>query len=147
MNTSWRRVLLAVTIALGLYVGLWAEISPDAFFASFPGFGLHWIDVDGAFDEHLIRDVGSMYLALTAISLVGLVARTATPGRLAGLGWAVFGVLHVGYHALHPEGSALDVALSLVVLGASAVLGVLLVLPPRRAASRAAAAPTAEAAR
>jgi hypothetical protein len=148
MNTSWRRVLLAVTIVLGLDVGLWAEISPASFFTSFPGFGLHWIDVDGAFDEHLIRDVGALDLALTAISIAGLVARTATAGRLAGLGWAVFGVLHVGYHALHPEGAALDVALSLVALGVSAVLGILLLLPPRRAASREPAAAVAtEAAR
>jgi hypothetical protein len=147
MNTSWRRVLLAVTIALGLDVGLWAELSPTSFFTSFPGFGLHWIDVDGAFDEHLIRDVGALYLALVAISIAGLVARTATAGRIAGLGWGVFGVLHLGYHVLHPEGSALDVALAVVALVVSAALGILLVLPPRRAVAATPVAPIAEAVR
>src|SRR5689334_23587717 len=124
MNTSFRRAVLGVTLALGLYVGVWAAVLPHAFFDAFPGFGLHWIDVDGAFDEHLIRDVGFAYLALSALSLAGIVARTALPGRLAGLGWTVFGVLHIGFHVLHLEGSVVDRVGTVVSLGLSLLLGV-----------------------
>ncbi|RKR75047.1 hypothetical protein [Frondihabitans australicus] len=132
MNTPLRRGLLAVATALGLYVGLWAELLPRTFYTSFPGLGLHWIDVDGAYDEHLIRDVGSFYLAVSALSIVALLARTDGPGRLAGLAWGVFGVLHFGYHVTHPEGSAVDVAGTLASLAVSPLVGLLLVLPSRR---------------
>ena len=69
MNTTFRRVLLGLTVAIGLYVGVWAEFFPGAFYSSFPGFGLHWINVDGPYNGHLIRDVGSLYLGLGAASL------------------------------------------------------------------------------
>jgi hypothetical protein len=128
-NTALRRGLLAATAILGGYVGVWAEFFPAAFYSSFPGFGLHWIDIAGAFDEHLIRDVGSMYLALTAVSIAGIVARTATVGRVAGLGWVVFGVFHFGFHVTHLVGSTLDEVGAVVSLGVSALLGVALLFP------------------
>jgi hypothetical protein len=132
MNTPLRRIVLAVTMLIGLFVGGWAEILPRAFYDGFPGFGLHWIDIEGAYDEHLIRDLGAMYLALAALSIAGIAARTALPGRLAGLGWTVFNLLHVGYHLLHPEGSAFDVAAVIATLVLALVLGALLLPRSRR---------------
>jgi len=129
MNTSSRRVILALTAVIGLYVGVWAEFLPRSFYASFPGLGRHWISLDGAYDEHLIRDVGSFYLALTAVSIAGIVARSAVVGRIAGLGWTVFGVLHFGYHVTHLDGSFADQAGNVITLGISAVLGVVLLFP------------------
>jgi hypothetical protein len=52
MNTPSRRVVLTLTALLGLYVGVWAEFLPRGFYSSFPGLGLHWISMDGAYDEH-----------------------------------------------------------------------------------------------
>jgi hypothetical protein len=134
MNTIFRRVVLGVLAALGLYVGVWAAGFPSSFFSSFPGFGLHWIDEAGAYDEHLIRDVGAMYLALTAVTLVALFARSAAPGRLVGLAWTVFGAIHFAFHITHLEGSALDRVGNVISLGVSLVLGILLLLPGRRRA-------------
>jgi len=131
VNTSSRRVLLALTVILGLYVGVWAELFPRAFYTSFPGFGRHWISLAGAYDEHLIRDVGCFYLALTAVSIAGIIARSATPGRIAGLGWAVFGVLHLAYHVTHLNGSATDKIGNVVSLGIGAILGIALLWPPK----------------
>jgi hypothetical protein len=131
MNTQSRRVILALAALLGLYVGGWAEFFPQAFYTSFPGLGRHWISQAGAYDEHLIRDVGSFYLALAAVSIAGVFARTAVPARIAGLGWTTFGLLHFGYHVTHLEGSATDKAGNVVSLGLSAILGILLLLPPR----------------
>jgi hypothetical protein len=134
MNTPLRRVVLTVTGLLGLYVGLWAEFFPRAFYLSFPGAGLHWISLSGAYDEHLIRDVGSFYLALTAISIAGIIARTALPCRIAGLGWTVFGVPHFVYHVTHLAGSVTDKAGNIVGLGISVILGIILLFPPRSSA-------------
>ena len=132
MNTPLRRILLILAAVLGLYTGIWAEFFPAQFYSSFPGFGLHWIDVDGAYNEHLIRDVGSFYLALSVVSVVAVFSRSALPGRIVGLGWAVFGVLHFGYHVLHLEGSALDIVGNIVSLGVSAALGIILATPSRK---------------
>lgn len=131
MNTSARRVLLALTAAIGLYVGAWAEFLPRSFYTSFPGLGRHWISMGGAYDEHLIRDVGGFYLALTAVSIAGIIARSAVVGRIAGLGWAVFGVLHFAYHVTHPDGAFIDRAGNVVTLGISAILGIVLLFPVR----------------
>jgi hypothetical protein len=142
-NTPLRRGLLGVGVALGAYVGGWAFAAPDAFYRSFPGFGLHWIDVDGPYNEHLIRDVGALYLGLGAASLAAAFSRSAQPGRIVGLAWAVFGVLHFGYHALHPEGSVGDIVGALVSLGLSALLGLALLLPSGRRTETAARTPRA----
>jgi hypothetical protein len=132
MNTNLRRTLLAMTVLLAAFVGGWAEISPQGFYDSFPGFGLTWISVDGPFNQHLIRDVGSLYLGLGAVSLASIFSVSATPGRVAGLGWAVFGILHFGYHLLHPEGTTFDRIGTVVSLAISLALGILLALPSRR---------------
>ncbi|WP_382303885.1 hypothetical protein [Herbiconiux sp. UC225_62] len=131
MNSTPRRILLAATAILGAYVGLWAAFFPGSFYDDFPGLGLTWISADGPFNEHLIRDVGGLYLGLTAASVAAIVARTAAPGRVVGLGWAVFGAIHYGYHLLHLEGSTVDVVGNVVSLGISLALGVLLALPAR----------------
>ncbi len=60
MNTPLRRTLLGLAAALGVYVGLWAYAAPDSFSRSFPGLGLRSIDAEGAYGEHLIRDVGAL---------------------------------------------------------------------------------------
>jgi len=129
MNTRLRRMLLGVTVAIGLYVGLWAQLAPEAFYRSFPGFGRHWIDLDGPYNEHFIRDVGGLYLALGIASVAAILSRSAAPGRVIGLAWALFGVLHFGYHALHLPGGAIDIVGNVASLGVSAVLGLVLVLP------------------
>ncbi|UFS60416.1 hypothetical protein [Subtercola endophyticus] len=131
MNTPFRRVMLALTAVLGLFVGIWAEFFHRSFYDSFPGLGLHWISMMGPFNDHLISDVGSFYLALGAISIAALFARTALPGRMAGLGWAVFGVLHFIYHATHLMGSTTDKVGNIVSLGLSASLGIVLLFPSR----------------
>lgn len=131
MNTFSRRIVLGMTVLIGAYVGIWGFFFPEAFYTSFPGLGLHWIDIDGPFNEHLVRDVGSLYVALGVGSLAAMFASSAGPGRVMGLVWFVFGALHFGYHALHPAGSTSDVVGSLVSLGVSALLGIVLMLPTR----------------
>jgi hypothetical protein len=128
MNTPFRRVVLVILALLGLYVGIWATFFPEAFFTSFPGFGLHWIALSGPYDEHLIRDVGAMYLALTAITIAAALAASAAPGRLAGLAWTVFGAIHFAFHVSHLEGGVVDRVGNIVTLGLSLALGIVLLL-------------------
>jgi hypothetical protein len=128
-----RRVILWVTAALGGFVGVWAAGFPPSFYDSFPGLGFVWIAVDGPFNEHLIRDVGSLYLALAAASIAATFSRTADAGRVVGVAWAVFGIPHFVYHAAHFASMApIDVIGNVVSLGASLVLGIVLMLPGPR---------------
>lgn len=53
-------------------VGVWAQFFPRAFYERFPGFGI-WVAGDGPYNEHLIRDVGGLNLALAVLALLACV--------------------------------------------------------------------------
>ena len=99
MSMTLRRLLLWVTAAIGAYVGLWASFWPASFYDSFPGLGRIWIAVDGPFNEHLIRDVGGLYLGLAVASAAATFSRSPDAGRVIGVAWVVFGLPHLIYHA------------------------------------------------
>ena len=117
------------TALTGTLVGAWAAVIPQSFYDSFPGFGLMWISIDGPFNEHLIRDVGALYLAIGAIALYAVFAKNLAATRATGIAWVVFGVPHLTYHLLHLEGlSVADVVGNVVGLGGSLLLGVALLV-------------------
>jgi len=129
------RIALLVSIVLALTVGVWAYFFPGAFYSSFPGLGAHWIDEDGPFNEHLIRDVGGMYLALGAASIVSLVRFSGANALVIGTAWTTFGALHFGYHAAHlGEMAPPDALGNVVTLGLSLLLGIALLIPERSVA-------------
>ncbi|GAA1061868.1 hypothetical protein [Agromyces bracchium] len=123
---------LAASAAIALIVGGWAFFAPRSFYDSFPGILGTWISTDGAFNEHLIRDVGAFYLGLGVASVAGLVWRSPVVFRILGLAWTTFGALHLGYHVTHlgHQGVADDIA-AITSLTFALVLGVLLLIPGR----------------
>lgn len=127
-----RRIILLVTAAIGTFVGLWAAVWPSTFYTSFPGLGRVWIAVDGPYNEHLIRDVGGLYLALAAASIAAACVRRPEPGRVVGVAWTVFGLPHLIYHATQFGGMpVIDVVGNIISLGGSLLLGIVLMLPGR----------------
>jgi hypothetical protein len=147
MSVRGQRIPLGVLLLVALVAGLWALLAPRSFYDSFPGgSGLHWVSADGPYNRHLVSDVGSMYLALAALTVAAL-ARPAL-ARLAGVVWLVFSVPHWLYHSAHlglygtRDQVLNEVALVTVVLAA-----VLLCVPRDRwVGRRAPAAATAPAA-
>ncbi len=132
MNTTTRRAILLVTALIGLYVGGWAAVAPRSFYDSFPGLGSVWVAVDGPYNEHLVRDVGTLYVALAAASIVAAASHRADAGRVVGVAWLVFSIPHLTYHVAHLDGfSVKDVVGQVVALGATVVLAVPLLLPAR----------------
>ncbi|GAA1058570.1 hypothetical protein GCM10017608_35590 [Agromyces luteolus] len=123
---------LAASAAIAFFVGGWAFFAPRSFYDSFPGVLGTWISTDGAFNEHLIRDVGAMYLGLGVASVAGLVWRSPVVFRTLGLAWTVFGALHLGYHVTHlgHQDAADDVA-AITSLTIALALGVVLLIPGR----------------
>jgi hypothetical protein len=98
------RILLAVVAAPFALVGAWATLSPRGFYDSFPGAGRHWIDVDGPYNEHLIRDVGHLELAVAFVLVAGVVLGSLPVVRVGAVAALVSGLPHVTYHALNRDG-------------------------------------------
>ena len=133
MNTTPRRILLWLTSLLGIGIGIWAAFLPETFYSSFPGIGLGpWVAVDGPYNEHLVRDVGALYLALAAGGIYAAVSATVHAGRAVGIAWLVFSVPHLAYHLSHLEGfDLLNAVVEVVSLSSTIVLALPLVLPAR----------------
>ena len=88
---------------LGIFylpAGIQAAFFPQSFYDDFP-MGRSWIAVDGAYNEHLVRDVGALFLALAIASFFAWWHPSLV--RALAVAWLVFGVLHLVYHAEHLE--------------------------------------------
>ena len=92
---------LALLGLVGLQIGVWASLAPRSFYDDFPGGGRTWVAADGPYNEHLVRDFGALNLALTAVVAVALVTGAPAAVRAAALGWLVYSVPHLVYHARH----------------------------------------------
>lgn len=90
---------LALIAAFMLPAGFQATFFPASFFDDFP-FGRGWIAAEGGtYDEHLVRDVGALFLALIVVTVWAIRRREAA--RLVAVAWLVQGTLHFVYHVGH----------------------------------------------
>lgn len=125
-----KRWVLAVLAASAGFVGGWASLMPRSFYDSFPLPGHAWVRVLGPYNEHLTRDVGTLYLAFLVVSVWGVLHPTTQGFALAGVAWLVFSVPHLAFHLTHLKmyGSA-DRAGNVISLGGTVLLAGLLLLP------------------
>jgi hypothetical protein len=131
---GWVHVSSLVAISVqALIVGFWAYVVPRGFYDVFPAVAGSWIHQDGPYNQHLIQDVGAMYIALGLASVGALLWRRAQSFRLLGIAWTVFGLLHFSYHSTHLAGmSATDALGNVVGLGLYLLLGITLLIPSRK---------------
>jgi hypothetical protein len=118
--------MLAVT-------GVWAGAFPRSFYDDFPGFGRVWVAVDGPYNEHLVRDVGTLTLALAVLLLVAAVRTTPVlVGVAAGVN-LVNAVPHLVYHLRHLEVyDTTDQVANVVALGTGVLVPLVLLAWVRR---------------
>ncbi|MEO1060979.1 MAG: hypothetical protein AAFZ07_06150 [Actinomycetota bacterium] len=136
------RVALGYLIVVSAEIGLWALLAPRSFYDGFPGLGRAWVAVDGPYNEHLVRDVGALNLALAVVLLAAAVRLTRPLVDIAALAAIVWGVPHLTYHVLNTDGlSASDLALSLGGLTLFVALPLLLLTVDRSALEGAGDAP------
>jgi hypothetical protein len=116
----------AALVALGAPlagIGIWALAAPRSWYDEFPGAGMHWIPAFGPYDEHLVRDLGGLYLGLgllLAFAAVSL-ARPLVQGALGML--LVFALPHFAWHLTELDAlSTGDNVVSVTTLALSVVL-------------------------
>ena len=126
--TRLRQVaLIVIAFSTGL-VGLWATAAPKSFYEDFPGAGRVWVAVDGPYNEHLVRDVGSLNLALAFVAVLALITGSTLLARAAGGAALIYGVPHLLYHATHLDPYDTDDQVALIFSLSIAVLAAVLAL-------------------
>ena len=104
---------LAVRVPASVRLGLWAmaflsllsgiqqQFAPRSFYDDFPGFGMHWVVVDGPYNEHLLRDIGGANLALAVVILFAIAQPTPGLVRAVAASILVAQIPHFIYHSAH----------------------------------------------
>jgi hypothetical protein len=130
----WIRIALGYLAVVAVVIGAWAQFAPRSFYDHFPGFGRAWVRVDGPYNEHLVRDVGGLNLALTVVLVAAMITLTRAMVVTAAVASLATGVPHLVYHLFHTDGlGSGDVAMSIGGLVLFAVLGIGLIAASRTA--------------
>lgn len=121
------RLALGFLLASALFTGITAAAAPHAFYDHFP-FLRHWVDLLPPYNEHLVTDVGELYLGFAVLFGWALWTLQPTLVRAVCAAWLVPSVLHLIFHATHlgnfDTGDAIAeiASLTLVVLPAAIAL-------------------------
>lgn len=137
MTAQRKRVLAAILALSAGLVGGWATLAPRSFYDSFPLPGHHWVSGLGPYNEHLVRDVGGLYLALLVVTVWAIVRASSELLRLTGAAWFAFSLPHLLFHLDHLDGFATsDKVGNVVALGGSLLIALVLMLPTTRTTPR-----------
>ncbi len=130
------RGALAILLLSAASIGLVATLAPHAFYDDFP-FLRHWVDLLPPYNEHLVTDVGGLYLGFTVLFAWAAWTLQPTLVRAACTAWLLAATLHLGFHATHLDnfdtGDAIAELASLAFLLVPAALAIWAVGPARQA--------------
>lgn len=118
------RGALAILALSAASIGLTATLAPQAFYDDFP-FLRHWVDLLPPYNEHLITDVGGLYLGFTVLFAWAAWTLQPTLVRAVCSAWLLTATLHLLFHATHLEGFETGDAIAEI-----ASLALLLAPPP-----------------
>ena len=132
---TWTRIALGYLTLVSLEVGVWAQFAPRSFYDNFPGLGRAWVRVDGPFNEHLVRDVGGLNLAISAVLIAAFVTLSRPMIIAASVATLLYGVPHLVYHIANTDGlGSGDVIVSIGGLALFAAVPIALIVVSRRVA-------------
>lgn len=97
------RMALGLLAASALLVGFTATFAPETFYEDFP-FLSHWVDLLPPYNEHLVTDVGGLYLGFAVLFAWAAKTLDRTLVRAVSLAWLLPASLHFIFHAGHLEG-------------------------------------------
>lgn len=119
--------------------GSWALFLPRLFYEDLPLPGRHWVSALGPYNEHLVRDVGALYLAFSVMLAGAAVFLERRLVQVSLVAWLVSAVPHLVYHMsmLHHFPLLIDTAGQMVGYGFGVLLpSILLFLSEPRPLSR-----------
>jgi hypothetical protein len=130
-NDRIARGALGCIAVFMVLTALQAAFFPRSFFDEFP-LGRGWVAAEGgSYDEHLVRDVGVLFIALIVITVWS--AWTGSGTAAVAIAWLVQGALHLWYHAGHLDGLDGPDRVGLVVsLGAVPILAIVALIAGRK---------------
>lgn len=112
------RAALALLALSAASIGLPAAFAPERFYDDYP-FLASWVDLLPPYNQHLVTDVGGLYLGFAIV--LGWAAWTLSRElvRAVCAGWAAMALLHFVFHATHLDRfSTADAVAELVGLAA-----------------------------
>ena len=97
----WLRAGLLMLAAVGLLVGIWALLAPESLYDDAGVGGRSWASAFPPYNEHLVRDVGGLNLALAVLLVFAAIFLERRLVQAASVGALAFAVPHVVFHAAH----------------------------------------------
>jgi hypothetical protein len=118
--------------APALVVGVWALVLPRSFYDDFPAAGRGWVSALGPYNEHLVRDVGALNLALGTVLALAAILLERRLVRAALAAWLVYALPHFVFHATELEALPfLDNLANVITLGLAVLLPLVLLAAAR----------------
>src|SRR5215207_10340080 len=97
------RVVLVGLGAVQLVDGVWALLAPRSFYDDFPAGRGGWVSALPAFNEHLLRDVGSLSLATGVVLVWAGIVLERRLTMVALVSWLVWATPHLVFHLFNLE--------------------------------------------
>jgi hypothetical protein len=114
-------------------IALWALFAPRSFYGDFPVSGADWVSALPPFNEHLVRDYGASFLALSVLALAAAWIAERRLVLVALVVWIVSAVPHLVFHLAHSDDPAgFSGVASLATLAFNAVLPLVLLYLVRK---------------
>ncbi len=118
------RVALAFLFLSAASIGLIATLFPQTFYDDFP-FLSHWVDLLPPYNEHLVTDVGGLYLGFAVLLAWAAWTLERTLVQAVCTAWLLTAAIHLFFHATHLDDFDTGDAIAEIVS-----LALLLVPPP-----------------
>jgi hypothetical protein len=118
------RVALCLPFVAALTIGLTATVAPRTFYDDFP-FVAHWVELLPPYNEHVVTDVGGLYLGFAVLFAWAAWTLERTLVRAVCVGWLLTAAIHLAFHASHLASFGTADAIAEIV-----TLALLLVPPP-----------------
>lgn len=118
------RAALGFLLVSALVIGLTAAVLPRTFYDDFP-FVAHWVELLPPYNEHLVTDVGGLYLGFAVLFAWAAWTLDRTLVRAVCVAWLLTATLHLIFHSGHLDGFGTADAIAEI-----ATLAMLLLPPP-----------------
>ena len=130
---GWVRLGVSLLALPALVVGVWALVLPRSFYDDFPGAGRRWVAAFGPYNEHLVRDVGALNLALGVLLALAAFVLERRLVQAALAAWLVYAVPHFLFHVTELDALPfLDNVANVITLGLAVLLPLVLLAATSR---------------